>query len=70
VGLAAPGTPHSIPATVIRAVYFGTDTHYHLRLASGESLIARQQNRGGAAVTEGEAVGVTLREGAVRVLDD
>ena len=25
-------------------VYFGTDTHYHLRLEGGEAFIVRQQN--------------------------
>ncbi len=53
-------------------VYFGTDTHYHLKLASGEPFMVRQQNTrdGAAAFAAGEDVGITLSDNAVQVLRD
>ncbi|HEX5078686.1 MAG TPA: ABC transporter ATP-binding protein [Geminicoccaceae bacterium] len=53
-------------------VYFGTDTHYYVKLASCETLISRIQNtRDDEAVYEkGQRVGIVLRKGAVQILRD
>lgn len=53
-------------------VYFGTDTHYHLYLDSGEDFVARMQNRRGTGggVSIGDSVGVNVKDNAVRVLPD
>ena len=61
-----------LPATVSDVVYLGTDTHYHLRLAGGEELFARVQNRpeGGEAWQVGDAVSAGFPPAAVRVLRD
>ncbi len=51
-------------------VYFGTDTHYHVKLADGSSFTIRQQNRpnqtGGFAV--GDRVGIVIDARSARVL--
>jgi spermidine/putrescine transport system ATP-binding protein len=54
------------------AVYFGTDTHYHLRLANDVPFIVRSQN---VRTTEapfgvGEELGIAIADGAARVLRD
>jgi spermidine/putrescine transport system ATP-binding protein len=53
-------------------VYFGTDTHFHLKLDGGEAFIIRQQNSRGAglAFETGDAVGVKLEDHAAQVLRD
>jgi len=53
-------------------VYFGTDTHYRLRLVSGESFIVRRQNRPDAPSqwAEGEKVGLVFAAGTAQVLKD
>jgi spermidine/putrescine transport system ATP-binding protein len=67
----ASKTAH-LTGTLENVVFFGTDTHFHARLADGTSFIVRQQNEGGAApsVQQGEAVGITIATGAARVLQD
>ena len=54
------------------AVYFGTDTHYHLRLADGGSFIVRQQNTrdSGQVFEAGEELGIVVGDNAVQVLRD
>ena len=53
-------------------VYFGTDTHFHLRLDDGQAFIVRQQNSltGAPGHAEGERVGLEIAPGAPRVLRD
>ena len=53
-------------------VYFGTDTHYHLRLEGGEGFIVRAQNEPGkvSSFAEGHEVGVEIGGDAVQVLRD
>ena len=60
----------SLSAKVDRLVYFGTDTHVHLRLADGATLVARVQNalRGGAPCREGDAIDISLPADALRLL--
>jgi len=59
-----------LTARVERLVYFGTDTHVHLRLADGTALVARVQNgmRGGQPCREGDTIRVSLPGDALRLL--
>ena len=62
----------ALPATVDNAVYVGTDTQYHLRLASGAPFVVRCQNtRADVGVYEpGDRLSVLLGDHAVQVLRD
>ena len=53
-------------------VFSGTDTHVHLHLASGESLVARTQNslHGSTSLEQGQSVTLSLPLEALRVLPD
>ena len=53
-------------------VYFGTDTHFHVRLDDGSPFIVRQQNRGAAVsnLAIGARVGVVVEPGAAQALKD
>ncbi|MBI2720063.1 MAG: ABC transporter ATP-binding protein [Rhizobiales bacterium] len=53
-------------------VYFGTDTHYHVKLDGGGEFVVRRQNSrvGGTTHEVGEAIGVAFEEGAAQVLRD
>ncbi|AMY67529.1 ABC transporter ATP-binding protein [Frigidibacter albus] len=70
--IAPAGTPGALPATVAHSVYFGTDSHLHLRLADGAELVARQQTAadGAPGPEPGAAVAVAIAEGAVQVLQE
>ncbi len=59
-----------IEATVSNVVYFGTDTHYHLQISGGGTLLVREQNRGGAErrFQRGDAVRARVPARALRVL--
>ena len=67
--LAAPGEG-VIAGEVETVIYFGTDTHFHIRTGEGATFIVRQQNRrGDAAVAQrGEAVSIHLPPGVATVL--
>ncbi len=54
------------------AVYFGTDTHYHLRLASGEPFMVRTQNTRdqNARFAVGDTLGIEFGDNALQVLRD
>ncbi|PBB99192.1 ABC transporter ATP-binding protein [Mesorhizobium sp. WSM3862] len=62
----------TIAGTLSNIVYFGTDTHYHVRLDGGENFIVRHQNSRSSPVTyeTGAEVGIQFEEGAARVLKD
>jgi spermidine/putrescine transport system ATP-binding protein len=51
-------------------VYFGTDTHFHVKLDDGTSIVTRQQNQFGSEsnVSTGDRVSLTIAKGAERVL--
>ncbi len=51
-------------------VYFGTDTHYHLKIQDGSAFVVRQQSRAGRADSWklGQACGVAFCDGAAQVL--
>jgi len=52
-------------------VYFGTDTHVHVQLDSGEAFIVRQQNkRAGCGFQHGDRVGIAIGSDAAQVLRD
>jgi len=69
VRLTDPGA--GVPAQVRQCVYFGTDTHCHLALPGGETIVARLQNPpgGSVALTTGETVHIAFPPGALRVLE-
>jgi spermidine/putrescine transport system ATP-binding protein len=71
VRLCAEGEDGAIAATVTDTVYFGTDTHCHLRLRDGTGLVARLQSppSGDVGLGRGATVGVRFVPGAVQVLD-
>ncbi len=62
----------SLTGEVKTIVYFGTDTHYHLELESGDSFVVRMQNQrdSGTDYQEGSKVGITFKDNAVQVLKD
>jgi spermidine/putrescine transport system ATP-binding protein len=66
------GGEGAIGAAVEHAVYFGTDTHFHLRLGSGEEVVARVQNGSGEAArfAVGDRVGIRFAPGSAQVLGD
>ncbi len=72
VRLVTPDTPEALPATIYDLVYFGTDTHCHLRLGDGSPVVARLQSAvtGDAGLTRGNAVGLTFTPGSAQVLED
>lgn len=53
-------------------VYFGTDTHIHVHLDSGELFTVRQQNTrsAGCGFEKGDAVGILIGSDAAQVLKD
>jgi spermidine/putrescine transport system ATP-binding protein len=57
--------------TLQTVVYFGTDTHYHVRLSDGETVFTlREQNKPlqARASTKGDRVGIAIEANAARVL--
>jgi len=70
---AAAAGGEGLEARVEQVVYFGTDTHYHLRLADAATpFVVRRQNRSGAlgGFEAGAAVSLGVAAEAVRVLQD
>ncbi|MBS3649114.1 ABC transporter ATP-binding protein [Pseudaminobacter sp. 19-2017] len=67
---AANGAP--LAGTIENVVYLGTDTHFHLKLDTGEPFIVRRQNaRGHADHREaGSRVGILIPADAAQVLRD
>ncbi|MFN6951849.1 MAG: ABC transporter ATP-binding protein [Albidovulum sp.] len=66
------GMPGALSATVSHAVYFGTDSHIHLKLIDGTELVVRQPTDpdGGDGVRPGAVLGVSFPPAAVQVLED
>ncbi|MGH8432429.1 MAG: TOBE domain-containing protein, partial [Solimonas sp.] len=62
----------ALKGTLENIVYFGTDTHFHVKLAAGPHFIIRQQNRHGVTddFKTGMPVGVEIGENAAQVLKD
>jgi len=70
--LVKPGGRADLWGKLENIVYFGTDTHYHLRLDGGLPFIIRQQNAhgGGTGFETGDAVGVALEPQSAQVVRD
>ena len=66
----AAGAP--LQGTVENIVYFGTDTHYHLRLADDTKFVARLQNSRDTApeLSPGSTTGIQIKDNALQVLLD
>ena len=62
----------TVSGHIENVVYFGTDTHYHLRLTTGEPFMVRMQNArdGSPDARKGDMVGVSIRENVIQVLRD
>ena len=62
----------ALPGVIEHAVYVGTDTTYHVRLAAGPLVRVRAQNADGAppVARVGESVGIAIPASAVRVLPE
>ena len=62
----------SLNGVIERPIYLGTDTHYHVRLPDGVSVLVRVQNAHGGAkpVTVGDKVALRFDPGAVIMLMD
>ena len=61
----------ALAAQVEKSVFFGTDTHVHLRLSDGAPFILRRQNTGALAEPDpGSTVGLALAEGALQVVGE
>ena len=69
--LAGPGEG-LLDGTVENVVYFGTDTHYHVRLDGGAAFMVRQQNSGSGTEgpAEGDRVGLAVSPGTAQILRD
>ena len=72
VRLTADPAAGTVSGRVENVVYLGTDTHYHLRLTTGEPFTVRVQNArdGSPDARTGDLVGVSIRENAIQVLRD
>ena len=70
--LVPPGGTADLWGKLENIVYFGTDTHYYVKLDGGETFIIRQQNShgGGAGHAVGNAVGVALEPNSAQVVRD
>lgn len=70
--LAPPSADAALTGRLEDIVYFGTDTHYRLRLPDDTLFVVRVQNRrdGVSAFERGADVGIALADGAVQVLRD
>ncbi|MGK7651894.1 ABC transporter ATP-binding protein [Roseovarius sp. B08] len=62
----------ALSARVAETVYFGTDTHCHLRMSDDTEVVARMQSppSGDTGLHEGQQVSFDFVPGAVRVLED
>ncbi|MDN5788302.1 ABC transporter ATP-binding protein [Pseudorhodobacter sp.] len=72
VRVVAANDPGALPATVGATVYFGTDTHLHLVMKDGSTLVARMQSpaSGSGDLAKGTNVGVTFPDSALQLLGD
>jgi len=61
-----------LSGTVENVVYFGTDTHIHVRLDSGEPFTVRQQNTRNANLgfEQGDKASILIADDAAQVLKD
>ncbi|MDP3898926.1 MAG: ABC transporter ATP-binding protein, partial [Mesorhizobium sp.] len=64
--------PGDLAGTIENVVYFGTDTHIHVRLDTGGEFIVRQQNARNSefSLTQGARTGIAIGDNAAQVLKD
>ncbi len=62
----------TLAGVVENVVYFGTDTHYHIKLPDGSDFTVRRQNSGthDSGFKAGTRVAIGLEDGAAQVLRD
>jgi len=62
----------SLEGVIENIVYFGTDTHFHLTLNSGEQFTVRKQNSSGNGeeLELGTKVQLEINASAIQILDD
>jgi spermidine/putrescine transport system ATP-binding protein len=62
----------ALKGIIYNIVYFGTDTHFHVRLEDGTDFMVRQQNNGGAQGNHvvGAKTGIAIAAGAAKTLQD
>ena len=72
VNLTADHTGALLAGVLENIVFFGTDTHYHMRLDNGEIFTVRSQNQPGkdADFTKGDRLGIEIGDFAISVLKD
>ena len=70
--LVKPGDEADLWGKLENIVYFGTDTHYYVKLDGGGTFIIRQQNShgGGSGHAVGNAVGVALEPNSAQLVRD
>jgi spermidine/putrescine transport system ATP-binding protein len=70
--LMPPGNTATLAGTLENIVFFGTDTHYHLRLEQGGEFIVREQNDRGKSRewSTGMRAGIVFDADAAQVLSD
>jgi spermidine/putrescine transport system ATP-binding protein len=70
--LTAAAEGSTLKGMLENVVYFGTDTHYYVRLNEGPEFIVRQQNQRGVdqVLENGMPVGIAIGENAAQVLRD
>ena len=70
--IAGDDSEAALSGTLENVVYFGTDTHYHVRLNEGELFTVRAQNLRGRdeGHAPGSPIGIHLAERSVQVLKD
>lgn len=70
--IAAGGEQGVLSGRVENIVYFGTDTHFYLRLSDETQFMVRQQNRrdAGLSLALGDEAAILIGENALQVLTD
>jgi spermidine/putrescine transport system ATP-binding protein len=70
--LTKPVKSSVLKGTLENVVYFGTDTHFHVKLVGGDTFIVRQQNSQGVdhSFKVHDAVGIAVSPGTAQVLRD
>ncbi len=66
------GARATLRGTLENVVYFGTDTHFHVRLQDGNEFIVRQQNSRANPHTfvQGDQAGIVIGDNSAQVLRD
>jgi spermidine/putrescine transport system ATP-binding protein len=66
------GSKDSLPATVTRSVYFGTDSHIHMTLQDGTEMVARLQTDAtqDSNFANGTEIAISFAPHALQVLED